>query len=129
MRRIVYISTASVLGEHEINAIVASADRNNPPARLTGFLLYNGRNFLQLLEGGEASLLSMYSSLARDRRHAGMSKLVDEPIADRSCPTWNMRWLRLSEDPLARRSELADELPPSLSPPARLLIESFALLN
>ncbi|MFA9201447.1 MAG: BLUF domain-containing protein [Cypionkella sp.] len=129
MRRFVYISTANTLPEAEVDAIVAAAERNNERLGLTGFLYYNGRNFLQLLEGPEAPLLRMISTLARDPRHAGMLKLADEPIAERSCPDWRMHRLRLAGQGSSRREALASELPRQLSPVVRELVTNFAVLN
>lgn len=129
MRRFVYISTANNLAEADVDAIVATAQRNNAAKGLTGFLYYNGRNFLQMLEGPEAALRSTIATLARDPRHAGMLKLVDEPVARRSCPDWQMRRLRLTDGSARRRETLAEELPEDLPPVVRELVVNFAVLN
>ena len=129
MRRIVYISTSDGLPAEEVNRLVGSAERNNAERQITGFLLYNGRNFLQLIEGPQASLMSLMTTLARDPRHSGMLVLVDEPIEDRSCPTWSMHRMRLSAEVSERRITIQAELPEPISPYARKLVENFAFLN
>ena len=35
----------------EVDRIVAAAEQGNFERQITGFLIYNGRNFLQLIEG------------------------------------------------------------------------------
>ena len=129
MRRIVYISTSSGLPAEEVDRLVESAQRNNAEREITGFLLYNGRNFLQLIEGPKAALMSLMATLARDPRHSGMLTLIDEPVSERSCPSWSMHRMRLSLDLADRRSTIASELPALVSPQARHLIENFAVLN
>lgn len=129
MRRIVYISTANAVTEHDIDCILTTANRRNSQDNVTGFLLYNGRNFLQLVEGGQAPLMNLMSRLARDTRHAGISVLVDEPIGERCCPDWHMHRLRLVDDIAMRRSTLENELPTSLCVYPRQLVQNFAVLN
>lgn len=129
MRRIVYISTAAGLPADEVDHLVESAQRNNIEREITGFLIYNGRNFLQLLEGPKAALMSLMSTLARDPRHSGILNLIDEPITQRSCPTWSMHRVRWSPDLAERRSSIAAELPGPVSAQARNLVENFAALN
>lgn len=129
MRRFLYISTANNLADGQVDAIVAAAQRNNARQDLTGFLYYNGRNFLQLLEGPEAPLLSMIASLARDPRHAGMLTLADEVAGERSCPDWQMNRLHFADAAARRRDTVAGELPPGLPPLIRELVINFAVLN
>ena len=96
MRRIVYVSTAGGLSATEVAHILESALRNNAQREITGFLIYNGRNFLQLIEGPKAAMMSLMGTLKRDARHSGMLTMIDEPIEERSCPSWSMHHLRLS---------------------------------
>jgi hypothetical protein len=129
MRRIVYISTAGGVSAADVAHILESAERNNAQREITGFLLFNGRNFLQLIEGPKAGLMSLMTTLARDPRHSGMLTLIDEAIEDRSCPAWSMHHMRLSPDLDARRAHIDAELPVPISPQARKLVQNFAYLN
>lgn len=129
MRRIVYVSTASGLSAAEIAHILESAQRNNAEREITGFLLYNGRNFLQLIEGPQAALMSLMSTLARDPRHSGMLTMVDEAISERSCPSWTMHHMRLSADMGLRREHIDSEIPMLISAQARQMVQNFAYLN
>jgi len=129
MRRIVYISTSAGLPAEEVDRLVESAQRNNAEREITGFLLYNGRNFLQLIEGPKAALMSLMATLARDSRHSGMLTLIDEPIEERSCPSWSMHRMHLSFDVALRRANIDAEIPAPISPQARQLVQNFAYLN
>ncbi|MCP5395696.1 MAG: BLUF domain-containing protein [Sphingomonadaceae bacterium] len=129
VRQLVYISTASNLDAAEVERILEISRKNNAEAGISGFLLYNGRNFLQLVEGEEQALTALYDRLGSDPRHDGMVRLADEPIAERSCPDWQMHQLRLADDVIRRRELLMAELPDKLSRDIRQLVLNFAALN
>lgn len=129
MRRIIYISTSADLPETEVERILESALRNNARMGITGFLTYNGRNFLQLIEGEQAALLKLMATLRRDPRHSGVAVMVDEVIAERCCPDWQMHRLRLADNIAVRRTQLATDLPALLADDNRRMVENFALLN
>jgi Sensors of blue-light using FAD len=129
MRQYVYISTAENLSVDDIAEILASCQRNNAERNVTGLLLYNGRNFLQLLEGNEADLQWVMFRIERDARHHGISRLYDEPASVRACPDWLMKRIALGDSGSARRERLEAELPQSIDPHLRRMILNFAMLN
>ncbi|QZP08646.1 BLUF domain-containing protein [Caenibius sp. WL] len=129
MRQFVYISTAADLGDGDIAAILAASQRNNALRDITGFLLYNGRNFLQLIEGPAASLLALMRDLHADRRHSGIVRLEDIPIAERDCADWIMRRIYLADEVAVRQDKLDSELPMQLSAQTRRTVLNFAILN
>lgn len=124
-----YISTAPSLSRDEVDAILGSSARNNPARGITGLLLYNGRNFLQLLEGEEAELVSLMVRITNDPRHAGVSVLERRDIDRRMCPDWAMKRVLIAESIEDRRSALEKELPSDLHADTRKLIMNFAVLN
>ena len=129
IRQFVYISTAPSLPEGDVDAIVETAVRNNATNGITGFLLYNGRNFFQMIEGGQAELIVLTNRLAQDRRHHGMVRLYDKAVEDRACPEWHMRRLRLVDDLDQRRDNLRQGLRDALDPEIRQMVTNFATLN
>lgn len=129
MRQILYISSAPGLAEVEVANILEVCKRNNAERGITGFLLYNGRNFMQLLEGEEGDLTWLLERLAKDSRHAGIAMLLDNQIDERDCADWSMQQIRLVDDIAERRSRLDAELPASLLPEVRQLVMNFAALN
>ncbi len=124
-----YISTAPSLSRDEVGSILASSARNNPERGITGLLLYNGRNFLQLLEGEEAELVDLMVRISHDPRHAGVSMLERKTIERRACPEWAMKRLLIAESVEDRRAGLERDLPSDLDPEVRKMIVNFAVLN
>lgn len=124
-----YISTAPSLSRREVESILESSARNNPTRGVTGLLLYNGRNFLQLLEGEEAELVELMLRIAHDPRHSGVSLLERRPIDSRACPDWAMKRVMVAESVEERRKVLDTELPGGLDPQTRRIIMNFAVLN
>ena len=106
-----YISTAPTLPHEEVDAILATSARNNPARGITGLLLFNGRNFLQLLEGEEGEVAALMDTITADPRHAGVSVLDKRGIATRTCPDWAMKRVLIAESIEARREMLERDLP------------------
>ena len=129
MRQILYISTASQLSRDDFNAIIESSERNNAERHISGFLLYNGRNFLQLVEGAEADLLGLLGRLALDHRHDGIVKIIDQPIAERHFPDWHMRRFDVSNGRDQARREIAAALPAEIFPAVRQAVENYLTLG
>ena len=128
MRRIVYISTADGLSDVQVDAIVSGAARNNLATQVSGFLLYNGRNFLQMIEGENAEIAELIGVIEADDRHNGIVRLIDDGIETRSCADWAMRQIVMLED-LAQRRDGLRKILPELDAATGGLVNNFALLN
>lgn len=124
-----YISTAPTLRREEVDAILAASARNNPARGITGLLLFNGRNFLQLLEGEDTEVAGLMETITADQRHAGVSVLDRRAIAARACPDWAMKRVMIAESIDSRREMLERDLPLGLDPEVRKMIVNFAVLN
>lgn len=129
MRQYVYISTAEALEPSDISDILQVCQQNNAARSVTGLLLYNGRNFLQLLEGEAEALDWLMERISQDPRHSGISLLYDEPATERACPDWLMKRIVLGESGETRRERLEAEVPAALDPHLRRMILNFAMLN
>ncbi|KUO56705.1 MAG: hypothetical protein APF78_11405 [Sphingomonadales bacterium BRH_c3] len=129
LRQIVYISTAAGIDSAAIASILESCRRNNAERAVTGLLLYNGRNFLQLLEGNVEDLSWVLHRIEADPRHNGVSIIEDIAVEERACPDWLMRHIRIADDVSARRDALDAELPQDIDPSLRRIILNFASLN
>lgn len=87
----IYSSRASVgIRDVEVQALLASARRNNAARGITGMLLFIEGSFFQVLEGGEDTVDSIYEIIARDPRHDRVTQIIREPIAQRSFAEWSM---------------------------------------
>ncbi|KWV91411.1 BLUF domain-containing protein [Erythrobacter sp. YT30] len=124
-----YISTAPSLSREEVESILQTSARNNPEKGITGLLLYNGRNFLQLLEGEEAELISLMVRITHDPRHTGISVLDRRTIDDRACPNWAMKRVLIAQSIEDRKKMLDRDLPKGLDNETRRIIMNFAVLN
>jgi hypothetical protein len=124
-----YISTAPNLSRDEVESVLAASARNNPERGITGLLLYNGRNFLQLLEGEESALVALMVRIGNDPRHTGVSIIDRRAIDQRSCPGWAMKRVLIGESVSSRRAQLERDLPEGLDDQTRRIILNFATLN
>jgi hypothetical protein len=73
-----------------VQAILKSAAKNNPARGLTGFLAFNERNFLQVIEGGTSAINLLFNSIYRDPRHHGVHLISFREIAERQFPHFAM---------------------------------------
>lgn len=124
-----YISTAPTLPREEVDSILAASARNNPARGITGLLLFNGRNFLQLLEGEEGEVAALMDTIIADPRHSGVSVLDRRTIIARACPDWAMNRVIIAESIGSRREMLERDLPRGLDPDMRKMLVNFAVLN
>lgn len=125
----VYISTAQGLSREEVDTILDTCARNNVPQGVTGLLLYNGRNFLQLLEGEKDGLDRLMASIEEDSRHAGVAILHKGEVKARVCPDWAMKRIAIAEAIDVRQQGLEEDLPGGIDPSIRKIVLNFAMLN
>ena len=106
MHQLIYSSEARPgLSQDDVFRIVVQSARNNPSADLTGFLLFQGGRFLQLVEGPLMSLEVLLTRLAKDDRHHHLTVLSRLPVAQRSFPRWRMRRVGTDLDALEELEE------------------------
>lgn len=124
-----YISTAPGLSNDAVSAIVEDSVRNNSAQGVTGLLLYNGRNFLQLLEGNAEALDALMERIKSDPRHDGFSVLYRGVSESRACPEWDMKWVKIVDSTSVRRETLERDLPSDLNAELRRMVLNYATLN
>ena len=96
--QLVYSSRATVeFWPEDLFLLVETARRKNALRAVTGMLLYRDSQFLQLLEGPEREVKSVFEFVKRDPRHKGVKVLLSEPVAERQFPGWTMGFERLDE--------------------------------
>ncbi|MEM1052316.1 MAG: BLUF domain-containing protein [Pseudomonadota bacterium] len=125
----VYISTAQGLSREEVEAILETCARNNVEQGVTGLLFYNGRNFLQLLEGDKSDLDHLMETIEVDPRHAGVAILHKSEVEARVCPDWAMKRIAIVDAIELRQQRLEEELPEAIDPAIRKILLNFAMLN
>lgn len=125
MIQITYVSTAALsLDAEELFRIIEVSSRNNLRDDLTGFLVFSGGRFFQLLEGPEAAVENLLGRLAGDRRHTALTVLSREPVLARSFPRWHMKRLPAGDDLVQTVAAGTDGSPMSLD--LRAALTAFA---
>lgn len=70
MHQLTYISTVNgSLPDAELERILASSRRNNERSGITGLLVFDGKRFLQALEGDRAAVENAFLRIKTDPRH------------------------------------------------------------
>jgi hypothetical protein len=128
MIQVTYISTAAYnISEEAVAEILAVSRRNNAAAGLTGLLLYDGRRFLQALEGASASVDAAFQRIKADPRHRAIVLLSSREIGERDFARWAMAAERV--DPIEGGRTVAEQVEALTAncadPSVRALFRSF----
>lgn len=99
MIRLLYLSQATPTSTDQLDEILQTARRNNPPLGITGILVSGGGWYMQLLEGPERSVLKLYSRILDDSRHTNPRILHITPATEALFGEWSMGFV--NHDPLA----------------------------
>lgn len=92
MQQLAYVSTAtSGIDSGEVFRLVETSARRNPSRDITGFLIFDGREFLQVVEGPEEELDRLLGALRRDERHRDIRVIDRSPITHRRFERWRMK--------------------------------------
>jgi hypothetical protein len=91
VRQITFFSTAAGRQDASgIAGIAAVSFTNNMRDGITGLLVAGGHRFLQVIEGDDALTGAALERIRRDRRHVGVTVLVDRTIEKRAFAKWSM---------------------------------------
>ena len=90
---LLYSSVATAaLGEGGIGEMLDRARRRNAQSNITGVLFYNGRKFLQLLEGPKREVDQLFADIKEDQRHCQLTVFHTGEIAERAFAEWAMAY-------------------------------------
>ncbi|WP_242141232.1 MULTISPECIES: BLUF domain-containing protein [unclassified Sphingomonas] len=91
MHQLSFISTARPgAAPIDVEAILASSRRNNARDSITGLLIYDGKRFLQELEGSGPLVEAAFSRIKNDTRHRATVMLSFREVDDREFGAWDM---------------------------------------
>jgi hypothetical protein len=106
--QLIYVSSAThPLSDDELDKTLESSVRHNTTSNVTGMLLYSEGNFLQVLEGSEATVEETYQRICQDPRHTNFFLLSKEEIPQREFSAWQMGFRRLSKLDAKNRPDYA----------------------
>lgn len=96
MIHLIYASSAiAPLTEQELIDLLKQAREKNAQLGITGMLLYKGGNFLQVLEGDEEAVMSLYKTIQNDPRHRQVMTIAKRKVSERTFPDWQMAFVNL----------------------------------
>ena len=91
---LVYRSLASTqVDQATVEDILKKARAYNPTQNLTGLLIFRDQTFLQLLEGSEVSVMTLYQKILKDSRHTNCSIMMSAQSQQRIYEQWSMAYV------------------------------------
>lgn len=98
MITLVYVSAAThEFSDSELVELLTKAREKNASLGVTGMLVYHDGNFLQVLEGPEAAVQSLFNTISQDKRHGSVIKLLERPIEQSQFQSWSMAFRQLDK--------------------------------
>jgi len=78
MFSLVYVSSAvTPFSSSDLAALLTKCHERNTATGITGMLLYKDGNFMQVLEGEEPAVRTVYARIGKDPRHRGLITLLE----------------------------------------------------
>ena len=95
--QLIYTSIATpALDDFALREIAQSSSYSNQELGLTGLLLFNGQSLLQVIEGDEMSVYSLYGKVKRDKRHTDCQVLTVGMGKAREFSNWFMGYKNIT---------------------------------
>jgi hypothetical protein len=111
MITLLYLSSAvQRFSDAELVELLTKAREKNDRLGVTGMLLYHDGNFLQVLEGDEASVRPLFDTINKDTRHQSVIKLIERPLPERQFGEWSMAFRTMDDLPMNEVTGYSDFL-------------------
>ena len=107
---VTYTSLARIDGTSELEDIETGSREWNARNDVTGFMIYNGTHFLQLIEGAETVIDDLVDRVRQDPRHTGFEIRDRQKVDRRSFPGWPLEVVRVNASYFEARDTIADRL-------------------
>lgn len=89
--QVVYESKATrPMSESDLRLLLEHARTKNERMGVTGLLLYAQERFLQVLEGPEPAVRSLYATIQEDSRHTDVETILTARPSERTFSDWEM---------------------------------------
>ena len=109
LTHLIYASTSPhELDKQELLILLKKARAANAQLGITGMLLCETHNFFQVLEGPESVVVPLFNKISTDKRHQGIVRIIQEPIAERSFGDWTMSFSNITREELGTIDGLND---------------------
>lgn len=127
MKCVTYSSYATAgVQPSDLEAILATSQRNNARDGLTGVLMFNGAIFVQTIEGPAAVVDGLMARIGDDQRHCEIEVRDSRTIRRRIFPDWSMGYVRLDGGWLQGQYHVIDALSRTMPRPVRQILNSLA---
>ena len=101
MNHIIYISRATkVFNREELIALLKESRYNNSVNEITGMLLYLNGKFIQVLEGSAEAVQNTFATIAKDKRHQMVIKVLEGNSPTRIFSDWQMGFRLVTNEDL-----------------------------
>lgn len=108
--------------EKSLLEIAEKSKENNIDHGLTGLLVYGNNAFVQILEGTEQNIETLYKKLLADKRHNNLKVVNKGKLERRHFPTWSMGFRSVSD----KEMKLITQTISGSTPP---LVEGYVALE
>jgi Sensors of blue-light using FAD len=95
---LIYYSVASPsLNSNDISNILEVSKENNSKNNITGCMLYHNDAFIQILEGNQDVIETLYSKIEKDERHYNARLVYNDTKEERLFKDWSMAFYDLDK--------------------------------
>lgn len=99
MFQLIYSSKSrQSMGDADLISLLKKSRDKNSKLNITGMLLYKENRFMQLLEGKEEDVLSLFSTIKQDNRHEDVLVLFEKHCDHAVFNNWSMGFVNLDND-------------------------------
>jgi len=81
-----------------LKIILEEARHYNIINNLTGVLLYEEGEFVQILEGNKDDLDLVFKKICASQKHYDIEMILDAPIGGRAFSDWSMGYIKMASD-------------------------------
>ncbi|MGB5830692.1 MAG: BLUF domain-containing protein [Thiohalocapsa sp.] len=83
-------TTTREMQRNDLLELLADARKRNAADGITGLLLFQGKHFLQVIEGEAEPVRTTFKRICGDRRHTQIALLFEELVSERQYRDWSM---------------------------------------
>lgn len=131
--QLIYTSSGTAaLDDFALREIAHSSSYRNQELGITGLLMFHEGSIMQILEGDQMSVQSLYNKLKRDIRHTGCIILSERMGEEREFSNWFMGYKNISGHKHAdalfslNQNSLSNILPQTPSEELDILTKTYA---
>ena len=81
----------------DIQTMLNKSKRFNKANDITGLIIYYDAQFLQLIEGEEDQIKTLYDLILNDERHSDVETILSQPTNDTLWNKWSMAFYHFSD--------------------------------